>query len=76
MSAPARTEPLRLGTIKDAAALGSCSEITIRRRIRDGEIRAYRFGPRMVRVALDDVEFMLEPLDPCTQDASTTGGTP
>lgn len=46
----------RLASIADAADYAACSSKTIRRRIADGTIRAYRFGKRSVRVDLDDVD--------------------
>ena len=36
--------------INQAAAALNVSHITIRRRIRDGTIRAYKVGPRLIRV--------------------------
>ena len=35
---------------------------TIRRRIADGELKAYRFGPRLLRVDRDEVAALLKPL--------------
>lgn len=52
----ARTTARRLASIADAADYAACSGKTIRRRIADGTIRAYRFGKRSVRVDLDDVD--------------------
>lgn len=55
-NAPRRTPSRRLASIADAADYAACSGKTIRRRIADGTIRAYRFGKRSVRVDLDDVD--------------------
>ena len=55
-NAPRRTPTRRLASIADAADYAACSGKTIRRRIADGTIRAYRFGKRSVRVDLDDVD--------------------
>jgi excisionase family DNA binding protein len=33
---------------------------TIRRRIADGSITGYRFGPRVIRVDLDEVESLFK----------------
>jgi excisionase family DNA binding protein len=35
---------------------------TIRRRIKDGRIQAYRFGPRLVRIDLNEIDAMMRPL--------------
>ena len=51
-----RTPERRLASIADAADYAACCGKTIRRRIADGTIRAYRFGKRSVRVDLDDVD--------------------
>ncbi len=53
---PTKVPDRRLATIADAADYAVCSCKTIRRRIADGTIRAYRFGKRAVRVDLDDVD--------------------
>lgn len=39
-----------------AAEMYSLTEKTLRRRISDGLLPAYRFGPRQIRVKLADVE--------------------
>lgn len=49
----------RLAKISDAAELASCSVVTIRRRIADGSLPAYRLGPRLLRVDLDELEAAL-----------------
>lgn len=41
--------------------LGVCQR-TVRRRIADGTIRGYRFGPRSLRVDLNEVEAALRPI--------------
>lgn len=43
-----RHDPLL--TLKQAAAWLNTSETTVRRMIARGELRAYRFGPRLIRV--------------------------
>lgn len=42
--------------IPDAAKRASVSEPTIRRAIATGQLKAYRVGPRLVRVRADDVD--------------------
>jgi len=43
-------------TVKEAARLCGVSEITIRRRIKDGCLKAYKIGPRTVRISPDDLQ--------------------
>jgi len=49
------------GTIDQAAEYLNTSRQTIRRRIADGTLKAYRFG-REIRIKLDDLDAMLEPI--------------
>ena len=49
------TTPLRLATIQEAADYARCNAKTIRRRIADGTLTGYRFGPRAIRVDMDEV---------------------
>ncbi|MFZ2228291.1 MAG: helix-turn-helix domain-containing protein [Candidatus Nanopelagicaceae bacterium] len=42
--------------IKQAADLLGCSTDTIRNRIEDGSLAAYRFGGRLIRVKKSDLE--------------------
>jgi excisionase family DNA binding protein len=55
-------EVMRLLTIEEAAAYTALSTRTIRRRIRDGDLHAYRVGPRSIRVRPDDLENLLRPI--------------
>ncbi len=50
-----RTRPSYL-TLAEAADLMSVSVRTLRRRIADGTIPAYRCGRRVIRVRIDDLE--------------------
>lgn len=43
-------------SLEQAAEITEQSVKTIRRRISDGTIPAYRFGPRQIRIKLDDLE--------------------
>ena len=57
----------RLATLTDAAEHCSVNPRTIRRRIADGSLTGYRFGPRIIRVDLDELDALLRPVP-------TTGG--
>jgi len=56
------TQPTRWGSITDAAIEHGVHTATIRRRIADGTITAYRFGPRLIRLDLDEVSTSLRPI--------------
>jgi excisionase family DNA binding protein len=58
--AKAAEPPRRFSSIDRAAQLASVSTKTIRRRIADGSITGYRFGPRVIRVDLDEVESLFK----------------
>lgn len=47
-------------TLKEAAVYAACSVDTLRRRIRSGELVAYRSG-RLIRVRRSDLDAMLAP---------------
>lgn len=49
----------RLVTLKTAAEHREVSVRTLRRWISNGTLPAHRFGPRMIRVDLDDVDHLL-----------------
>lgn len=49
-------------SLKDAAARFGVSERTIRRRISEGCLPAYRVGPRSIRVRATDVEALARPI--------------
>ncbi len=60
MSTPAKT---RLASIDEAAEYLSVNPRTIRRRIAEGEIPAYRIaGTRTIRIRLEDLEASLRPI--------------
>lgn len=50
--------------VKDAADMVGVSHWTIRRRISDGSLPGFRFGPRTLRVRRGDVVALLRPV-PC-----------
>jgi excisionase family DNA binding protein len=49
----------RLASLPEAAQYVGCSEKTLRRRVSDGSLPAYRLGPRLLRVDLADVDQLL-----------------
>jgi len=57
-AAPAR----HLVSVADAAEYVGCTDKTIRRRVSEGALTAYRFGPRMLRVDLAELDAMLRPI--------------
>lgn len=52
----------QLISIEAAAELLGCSSKTIRRRISDGQLAAFRMGKRAIRVRRDDVMALLTPI--------------
>jgi excisionase family DNA binding protein len=55
MPQPAR-KPSRPASITDAAKYAPCGRRTIQRYIHQGKLPTWRFGPKMLRVDLDDVD--------------------
>jgi excisionase family DNA binding protein len=43
-------------TVQQSAEVLGCSDATIRNWIREGRLRAYRVGPRFLRIKLNDLE--------------------
>lgn len=56
------SQPRRLVSIQQAAAECSVSSKTIRRRIADGSLTAYRLGPRVIRVDHAELTALLRPI--------------
>ncbi|MRX45324.1 excisionase family DNA-binding protein [Agromyces sp. Q22] len=56
------TSEARWGSMQEAAELARVSTRTIRRRIADGVLPARRFGPRLIRVDLNQLDEMGRPL--------------
>lgn len=52
----------RLGTLDDAAASAGVHRDTIRRYIDTGQLTGYRLGQRFIRVDLDQVDQLLQPI--------------
>lgn len=59
---PATKAQRRLSSLPDAAEHYGVSTKTLRRYISAGRITGYRFGPRMIRVDLDELDALLRPL--------------
>ncbi len=55
-----KTEPPL--TIAQAAERAGVSTDTIRRRISDGTLSAYRLGPRLIRIEAASLDAMLRPI--------------
>lgn len=51
-----------LVSLDEAAEYLGVSTLTCRRWIASGRIRAYRVGPKFIRVDLDEVDGLLEPI--------------
>jgi len=54
-----QSSPKRLVTVADAASYAAVTTKTLRRRISDGTITGYRFGPRLIRVDLNELDAMV-----------------
>lgn len=50
-------------SLAEAAELAGLSIRTLRRRIADGELPAYRTGPRLIRVHPDDLATLVVPMN-------------
>ena len=57
----ASADPSQLLPLQQAAEETSCSVSTLRNLIARGDLPAYRFGPRMVRIRRQDLEGLLKP---------------
>jgi len=55
------TNLLELLPLQQAADEASCSVSTLRNLIARGDLTAYRFGPRLIRVRRKDLEALLKP---------------
>lgn len=54
-------------TLTDAADWLNVSLPTIRRMIARGDLRAYRYGPRLIRIDPADLRAMREPVTPLAE---------
>jgi excisionase family DNA binding protein len=57
---PQTRTPRRYETLAAAAERTGMSTRTLRRRIADGSLPAYRTGPRIVRVSPDEVDQLMQ----------------
>jgi excisionase family DNA binding protein len=53
--------PKRYLSVREAQVLTGLSDKTFRRRIADGTLTAYRCGPRLIKLDLDEVQAMMQP---------------
>lgn len=59
--APPRNISDRLISITDAAHYLGCDPMTVRNMIKDGRLKAYTLGPRVLRIRLSDIDSALRP---------------
>jgi excisionase family DNA binding protein len=64
---PARQRRL---SVAEAADYHGCSQKTIRRAIADGRLRAYRVGPRMIRIDPRDLDRFARPIPAVSNGAA------
>ena len=53
---------IRLMGIAEAAEYTNVHPSTLRRRIADGQLPAYRVGPKLLKVDIEDVEALIRPV--------------
>lgn len=58
MASPSRKPLPTYISFEQAAEITEQSVRTIRRRVSDGSLPAYKFGPRHIRIRLEDLEAM------------------
>lgn len=63
---PAR--PSRLASLAEAAAYADISTCALRRYIADGRLPCYRVGPRLMKVDLSDLEYLVVRPIPAAND--------
>jgi excisionase family DNA binding protein len=52
----------RYASLKQAAEQHNCNERTLRRYIASGRLTGYRFGPRMIRIDLNELDALMAPI--------------
>ena len=58
-----QTKPTRrYESLPEAAARVGCNPRTLRRRIAEGALEAFRFGPRTIRLDADAVDLLMSPI--------------
>lgn len=63
-------------TVQEAATRLKVSAVTVKRYLKQGRLRAYRVGPRAIRIRRDDVEYLPQPSRPAASAVSATRGLP
>jgi excisionase family DNA binding protein len=61
MAAPPR-KPARPATVTTAAQYAQCGRRTIQRYIYQGRLNTWRFGPKILRVDLDEIDKLFRPV--------------
>lgn len=69
MAKSATTHARRLASIQQAAEYAAVSPKTLRRRIADGSLTGYRVGQRLIRVDLNELDDLLQPIPTIVRDA-------
>jgi excisionase family DNA binding protein len=59
----ASADPAQLLPLQQAAEETACSVSTLRNLIKRGDLPAYRFGPRLIRVRREDLATVLKPYE-------------
>lgn len=59
---PQAATPRQYESLAQAAARTGVSVRTLRRRVAEGRLTAYRCGPRLLRVAADEVDALMRPV--------------
>lgn len=62
MTARGSRTPAQFVTIAEAAQRSSCSPKTIRRYIAAGHLTAYRMGPKLIRLDVEELDALMRPL--------------
>jgi excisionase family DNA binding protein len=60
----AKSRPRRYATLTEAAEILRCKPKTVRHMIAEGRLTGYRFGNRVIRVDLDELDNTLRPIQP------------
>ena len=61
MAKPVTVRPGTYLSIPETATLLGTAEITVREMIRDGRLKAYSLGPRIIRLKLAEIEQAMQP---------------
>lgn len=57
-----KTTGKRYATLIEAAEYVGCDQRTIRRYVAAGKLTGYRLGPRLIRVDLNEVDALMQPI--------------